>query len=210
MPGSVAPNQFSGRTMFNDIPQAISTRMHKLEQIDLRDRTDGTPRAQRLRQIPPEVGRFIAVLAAAAPDGQCVEIGTSAGYSTLWLALACRATRRKVTTFEILAEKIELARSTFEIAGVADTVELVQGDALHFLPRYRDVGFCFLDGEKETYEQCYEILVPRMVRGGILVADNAIDHQATLRHMLDRALSDDRVDALIVPIGNGELICRKI
>jgi caffeoyl-CoA O-methyltransferase len=196
--------------MFHNIPQAISTRMHKLEQIDLQDRTDGTPRMKRLRQIPPEVGRFIAVLAAAAPEGQCLEIGTSAGYSTLWLALACRATRRKVTTFEILAEKIELARSTFETACVVDTVELIQGDALHFLPRYRDIGFCFLDGEKEIYGQCYEVLVSRMVRGGMIVADNAIDHQATLRPMLDRALSDDRVDALIVPIGKGELICRKI
>jgi hypothetical protein len=49
-----------------------------------------------------------------------------------------------------------------------------------------------------------------MVRGGMIVADNAIDHQATLCPMLDRALSDDRVDALIVPIGKGELICRKI
>jgi predicted O-methyltransferase YrrM len=196
--------------MFHYIPQAMLTRMHELEQIDLQDRTDGTPRMKRLRQIPPEAGRFIAILAAIAPEGKCLEVGTSAGYSTLWLALACRATRRKVTTFEISSEKIELARSTFETAGVAATVELVQGDALNFLPRYKDIGFCFLDCEKEIYEPCYEILVPRMVRGGIIVADNAIDHQATLRLMLDRALSDDRVDALIVPIGNGELICRKI
>jgi caffeoyl-CoA O-methyltransferase len=196
--------------MFHYIPQAMLTRMHELEQIDLQDRTDGTPRMKRLRQIPPEAGRFIAILAAIAPEGKCLEVGTSAGYSTLWLALACRATRRKVTTFEISSEKIELARSTFETAGVAATVELVQGDALNFLPRYKDIGFCFLDCEKEIYEPCYEILVPRMVRGGIIVADNAIDHQATLRPMLDRALSDDRVDALIVSIGNGELICRKI
>jgi predicted O-methyltransferase YrrM len=47
-----------------------------------------------------------------------------------------------------------------------------------------------------------------MVTGGILVADNAINHRATLQPMLDRALEDERVDAMIVPIGNGELICR--
>ena len=55
----------------------------------------------------------------------------------------------------------------------------------------------------------YEVLVPAMVPGGILVADNAINHQVTLRPMLDRALQDQRVDALIVPIGKGELVCRR-
>ena len=183
--------------------------MRELEQIDLRDRNDGTPRMQRLRQISPEVGRFIAILAAAAPDGRCIEIGTSAGYSTLWLALACRATSRKVTTFEVLAEKVELARLTFEAAGVGDAVDLVHGDALDHLPNYEDIAFCFLDGEKDVYERCYEEVVKRMVGGGILVADNAINHQATLQPMLDRASRDDRVDALIVPIGKGELICRR-
>ena len=57
--------------------------------------------------------------------------------------------------------------------------------------------------------RCYEALVPGMVPGGILVADNAINHQATLRPMLDQALQDERVDALIVPVGKGELVCRR-
>ena len=183
--------------------------MRELEQIDLRDRTDGTPRMRRLRQIPSEVGRFIAILAAAAPDGRCIEIGTSAGYSTLWLALACRSSHRKVITFEILDEKAELARLTFDAAGVSDVVELIHGDALDHLPNCKNIAFCFLDGEKEVYARCYEEVVARMVRGGILVADNAINHQATLQPVLDCALRDDRVDALIVPIGKGELICRR-
>ena len=195
--------------MFHDIPPAILSRMRELEQIDLRDRSDGTARMQRLRQIPAEVGKFIALLAAAAPDGPCIEIGTSAGYSTLWLALACRATGRKITTFEILSEKVELARITFGLANVNDVVELVHGDALDGLTAYEDIGFCFLDTEKEVYGDCYDAVVPRMIQGGILVADNAINHEATLRPMLDRALRDERVDALIVPIGKGELVCRK-
>jgi predicted O-methyltransferase YrrM len=195
--------------MFHDMPQAVLARMRELEQIDLRDRNDGTSRMRRLRQIPPDVGRFIAVLAAAAPEGRCIEIGTSAGYSTLWLALACRATGRKITTFEIMEEKAALARATFDAAGVAHTVELVQGDALELLPAYDGIGFCFLDAEKEIYDRCYEAVLPSMVPGGILIADNAINHQATLRPMLDRALQDQRIDALIVPIGKGELVCRK-
>lgn len=195
--------------MFHDIPQAILARMRALEKIDARDRTDATPRMERLRQIPPEVGQFIAMLAAAAPAGRYVEIGTSAGYSTLWLALACRAAGRTITTYEILDAKTELARQTFDLAGVNDVVELVRGDALDHLPTSKDIAFCFLDAEKECYEQCYEAVVPNLVEGGLLVADNAINHRSALRSMLDRALRDDRVDALIVPIGKGELVCRR-
>ena len=195
--------------MFTNIPTEISNRMAALEQIDSSDRANGTPRMQRLRQIPPEVGKFIAILAATAPDGRWIEIGTSAGYSTLWLALACRAVGRKITTYEILAEKAELARQTFDIAKVSDVVDFVHGDALRHLLECQNISFCFLDAEKEIYGELYETIIPRMSAGGILVADNAINHQATLRPMLDRALQDERVDALIVPIGKGELVCRR-
>ncbi len=196
--------------MFHSIPTTVLERMHYLEEIDARDREDGTPRPQRLRQVTPDVGRFIAMLAAGAPGGQYLEIGASAGYSTLWLALAARTTNRRITTFEILPEKAALARETLRVAGVEDVVELVEGDARSYLPRYDDIAFCFLDAEKEVYGECYELVVPGLVRGGLLVADNAINHRETLQPMLDRALLDDRVDALIVPIGKGELVCRKV
>lgn len=102
-----------------------------------------------------------------------------------------------------------MPRRTFEVAGVGDVVDFVQADALLQLPNRNGISFCFLDAEKEIYGQCYETVVPNMVSGGILVADNAINHEATLRPMLDRALADERVDAMIVPIGKGELVCRK-
>jgi predicted O-methyltransferase YrrM len=72
------------------------------------------------------------------------------------------------------------------------------------------VGFCFLDAEKEVYGECYDLVVPKLVPGGLLVADNAISHYEDLKPMLDRALTDSRVDAIVVPIGKGELVCRKI
>ena len=196
--------------MFYDIPQSILDRMRFLEEIDTRDRTDGTSRMKRLRQIPPETGKFIAMLAASAPEGNTIEIGTSAGYSTMWLALACRLLQRKIKTFEILDEKTMLARETFKLAKIEDVVELVHGDALEYLDACKNISFCFLDAEKEIYEDCYEKIVPNMVSGGLLIADNAINHEAVLRPMLNRALDDGRMDAMIVPIGKGELVCRKL
>lgn len=184
--------------------------MRHLEVIDVRDRQDGTPRLERLRQIPPQTGRFLALLAASAPHGPWLEIGTSAGYSALWLALAARERDQRLTTFELLPEKAALARETVRQAQVEDVVDLVEGDALQALPAFEAIAFCFLDAEKEIYRACYDLVVPRLAPGGLLVADNAINHRQTLQPMLDHALQDERVDALIVPIGKGELVCRRV
>ena len=97
--------------MFHNIPEIVKNRMIFLEKIDSEDRVDGTPRMQRLRQIPPETGKFLALLAASAPKGEFIEIGTSAGYSSLWIALACQIHGAKLKTHEILGSKIKLARS---------------------------------------------------------------------------------------------------
>ena len=195
--------------MFHDIPKAIEERMRYLMSLDEKDRLDGTPDVRRLRQIPPETGKFIALLAATAPEGTYLEIGTSGGYSTLWLALACKRLGRKLITFELLEEKARLARETFKAAGIEEVVELVVGDAREYLHNYKDISFCFLDADKEVYFDCYEKIVPNLVKGGLLVADNATTHKEVLTPMLERALTDERVDALVVPIGSGVLVCRK-
>ena len=196
--------------MFHDLPDIIKKRMKFLEEIDSTDRNDGTPRLERLRQILPETGKFLFILAASAPTGKFLEIGTSAGYSTLWIALACKTLGYKVTTFEILKEKAKLAEDTFKETNMEQHIELILGDARDFINNYKNIAFCFLDAEKEVYSECYDLIIPNMVKGGILIADNAINHYETLKPMLDNALTDDRVDALIVPIGKGELLCRKI
>ncbi len=195
--------------MFHDIPEAVLSRMRFLEAMDGRQRIDGTDRLDRLRQVPPVTGRFLALLAASAPPGVWLEIGTSGGYSALWLSLACRASGRRLTTFEVLESKAALARETFEKAGVETLVDLVVGDARDRLAEHEDVAFCFLDAEKEYYDACYDAVVPRMVEGGILAADNVISHEEILQPVVDRVLRDHRVDAVVVPIGSGVLVARK-
>jgi len=196
--------------MLHNIPEPVKNRMKYLEKINVENRVDGTPRMERLHQIPPETGKFLSILAAGVPNGEFLEIGTSGGYSTMWIALACIERGIKVKTFEILGKKIKLAKETFRESKMANYVELVEGDARDFLKEEKNISFCFLDAEKEIYEECYEIIIPNMVKGGLLVADNAIDQYDVLKPMIDKALSDEHVDALIVPIGNGELLCRKI
>ena len=80
--------------------------MRELEDQDALDRQDGTPHLQRLRQIPPVTGKFLALLCASAPKGGVLEVGTSAGYSSMWLSLVCKERGDHLTTFEVLEEKI--------------------------------------------------------------------------------------------------------
>ncbi|MGC8498758.1 MAG: O-methyltransferase [Acidimicrobiales bacterium] len=195
--------------MFHDLPPAVAARMRALEAADAADRLDGTAHLERLRQIPPDTGRLLALLAASAPEGALIEIGTSAGYSTLWLALAARQRGCRVTTYEVLEAKAARARETFALAGVADVVDLVVGDAREFLSTGPAIGFCFLDAEKDVYLDVWHLIADALVPGGLLVADNVLSHADQLAPFRDAVLADERVDAVVVPIGKGELVARR-
>ncbi len=195
--------------MFHTMPEVMRQRMAELEAIDERDRNDGTPKAQRLRQIPPETGRFLALMAASAPQGAVLELGTSGGYSGLWLALACQQRSDQLLTHELDEAKIRRAQETFDAAGMSAFVRIVPGDALQALQNYTRIAFAFIDFEKDLYQPCYDLIVPRLVSGGLLLADNALSHPDELQPFIAQALADRRIDALVVPIGKGVLLCRK-
>ena len=196
--------------MFNEISEKMKLRMAFLEDIDKKDRIDGTERSKRLRQIPPETGKFISLIASNCPNGEIIEIGTSAGYSTMWLSLVAKERNLKIKTFELLKEKIKLAKETFKLANINNYVELIKGDAIKNLININNIAFCFLDCEKEIYEKCWDLISSKIVKNGILIADNAISHYETIKPMIDKVFNDKDFDSLIVPMGNGELVCRRI
>jgi predicted O-methyltransferase YrrM len=195
--------------MFHEIHESIQKRMSYLENLDKQHRHEDAPAHIRLRQVPRETGKLLAILASLAPEGTFLEIGTSGGYSALWLSLACRLNGTELHTYEVSENKVELAQETFRLAGVEDVVHLVHGDAREHLHKHIEIAFCFLDAEKDVYAECYEKIVPKMVVGGILIADNVISHRDILDKMVEDALHDHRVDAVVVPIGSGELVCVK-
>jgi predicted O-methyltransferase YrrM len=196
--------------MFHQISKHVIDRMQELEERDARERRDGTPRIKRLRQVVPETGRFIAFLAILAPPGAMLEIGTSGGYSALWLSLAAKARGGKLVTFELLPEKIEIARETFKKAKVEGLVEVIHGDARGHLSDYEEIAFCFMDAEKEMYEEVYDQVVPNLVSGGLFVVDNTQSHKEELSSWLNRILEDESVDMVDVPVGKGVMVCRKV
>lgn len=197
------------KTLFTDIPKPVLDRMTYLEERDGRDRSDGTPHLKRLRQIPPETGMILALLLASAPRGAVLEVGTSGGYSSLWLSLACKQRGDKLITYELLPDKAKLANETFAKAQVGDWVELVHGDARAHLKEHAEIAFCFLDCEKEMYPEVYKEVIPHLLPNGIFVADNVISHKEDLAAFVAAARKDKSVDAAVLPVGKGLLVCVK-
>jgi len=168
-------------------------------------------RSERLRQVTPEVGRFLHTLVLASRPATVLEIGSSGGYSTLWLASAARVVGSLVTTLEIDPVKVILAKKSLVDAGLGDVAQIVEGDAFAYLrSRSDEVGFCFLDAEKEDYGAFFDAVVPLLAPGGVLVADNILSHEEELAPFTARVLADERMSAVAVPIGRGELLAVRL
>jgi len=196
--------------MFRDIPQSIQVTQGHLKGLEAWRKAQGMERKRLLRQIPPETGKLLAILLAGCPAGDAAEVGAGAGYSGLWLALACRATTRKLTTFELDPAKAELARQSFSAADVLDVVELCEADALEGLKSLQNLAFCFVDAERDMAAAAFELALAALPTGGIIAVDNAISHADEFPQFLYDVEMDPRVDAVIVPIGSGLLVCRKV
>lgn len=193
------------------ISEPVRSVMAALEARDAADRTDGTPQAARLRAIRPEVGQLLLTLIVGIGAKTIVEVGTSSGYSGLYLAAGARRTGGRVITFEVDPAKVELASGTFADAGVDDMVELRPSDGVAGLAAFDGTAdLVFLDAEKDLYLGALEPAIRALRPGGLLVADNLISHEADLAGFRDAALGDPRLVGLVVPIGRGELVAARL
>jgi len=188
--------------VFHDISANMQQVMGALEEETERNQS-------ALRSVSVDVGRLLAILAMSAPQGAFIELGSSAGYSSLWLSLAARARGVPLTTVELNENKVAQAQENISRAGAAASVQSVHGDALDYATRVENIAFCFSDLQPpEINAKAYEIVVPRLVPGGLLVIDNVTSprHQTAL---INRAENDPRVDSVLLPFPKGDLICRK-
>ena len=115
-------------------------------------------------------GRVLRQLTEAVGARRVVEIGTSSGYSTIWLALGARAAGGKVFTHEIDPEKVKMARANFKKAGVDDLVTIIEGDAHETIKQHKEpIDVVFLDAEKKGYVDYLQKLLPLVRPGGLIL-----------------------------------------
>ncbi len=184
-------------------PEVIEV-LTRLEMRDEQERAQGLPGAGRIQALHPDSARFLYVLALARGAKGIVEIGTSHGYSTLWLAAAARVNGGKVVTCEVNPERIAAARGNFAAAGLADVIEILEGDARETLRgRSEPVDLLFIDSEKSYYESFFDVVYRRLVKGGLVVADNALSHQDELEDYVAYVENHPNLESVLVPIGRG-------
>lgn len=129
--------------------------------------------------VPPRDGRILRVLAESIGAKNIVEIGTSTGYSTVWLCVALRQTGGKITTFEIDARRAAKARDNFAKAGVTSLVTLIEGDAHEKVSQLKEpIDLLFIDADKEGYLDYVKKLLPQVRPGGLIVSHNMNERQA--------------------------------
>ena len=132
-----------------------------------------------MMNVPAEDGRLLRLLAETVGAKNVVEIGTSNGYSGIWLCLALRNTGGKLITHEIDADRAALARENFKRAGVDGLITLVEGDAHEEVTKLTEpIDILFLDADKDGYIDYLEKLVPLVRPGGLIVAHNMNPRQA--------------------------------
>ena len=177
----------------------------RLEKRDQEERARGLPGSQRIQSIHPDSARLLYLLALTKGAKSIVEVGMSHGYSTLWLASAARINGGKVVAHDMNSERIVAARRNFAEAGLADWIEIVEGDARQTLrQRTEPVDLLFIDiSEKSAYRVVFDLIYPRLVKGGLVVADNTLSHPDELADYIGYLQNHPDLASATIPTGRG-------
>lgn len=190
---------------------------------ELRTETHAALGRQAGMQIGSDQAAFLTMLAQLVGARHAVEVGTFTGYSSLAIARGL-APGGSLLCCDVSEEFTAIARRYWERAGVADRIELRIAPAietLRALPAEPYLDLSFIDADKEGYVDYWEALVPRTRPGGLVVVDNTLwsgrvivdaeqgESVRAIRALNDRAADDDRVDIVLLPLGDGVTVARK-
>jgi caffeoyl-CoA O-methyltransferase len=181
--------------------------------------TAAMPRAQMM--TTPDEAALLTMLARLVGARRALEVGTFTGYGAIAIARGLGGDGR-LTCLELSSEFASVAGRNVADAGVADRVEIVVGPAdqsLRALPEEPTFDFVYLDADKTGYPAYYDLIVPRLVPGGLLVIDNVLlggdvldpqdDRAQIIDELNNRITADDRVDSVMVLVADGLTLARR-
>jgi len=191
---------------------ALAELFNELEAFGKANDTVTTDRALRMLNITHDTGEFLELLVRALGARRVLEVGTSNGYSTLWLAKAAQAIDGLVTTLEQSAYKIDLATKNFARTSLAPHIKLVHSEAGSFINQLASEAFdlVFLDSERTEYVGWWPGVRAIVRVGGLLVADNATSHAQEMQPFISMVKTDASFITSLVPVGNGEFLALKV
>ncbi|HEX3918374.1 MAG TPA: DUF1442 domain-containing protein [Caulobacteraceae bacterium] len=183
------------------------------EAEQMRNRTPGLTIDDFLLAVGPHTGALLNTLVKDAGAKRILEIGSSYGYSTVWLAEAARATGGKVVSLDVAAKKQAYGREMLEKAGLSAFVEFRTGDALELIPQLEHgIDFVLLDCWKDVYVPCLERFHPKLAPGAVVVADNMIQPANARQDALAyrRAVrGKPDMTSVLLSVGSGIEVSRK-
>ena len=172
-------------------------------------------------QIAPDQGAFMTLLVKALGVSEAIELGTFTGYSAICIARGLAPGGRLIAC-ELSEEYAEIASRNFADAGVADRIEIRIGaaaDTLRELPEREAFDFAFIDADKVSYPEYYELVLARMRPGGLIVVDNVLyngavlggdsEQSQVLSEFNDRMVDDERVDIAMIGVADGLTLALK-
>jgi len=169
----------------------------------------------------PDEAALLAMLARLVGARRALEVGTFTGYGAISIARGL-AEGGRLTCLELSEEYAEIARRNIESAGLSDRVEILVGpadEALRAMPEDPTFDYIFIDADKTAYPTYYDLTVPRLVPGGLLLLDNVLlggdvvapddERSRTMDALNDRVTADERVDSVMVSVADGLTLVRK-
>ncbi len=156
---------------------------------------------------------FLYTLIVSQGCKNVIEVGTSNGYSGIWLGKAVKKTGGHLTTIEFYDKRQSIAKANFKICQIDDVITPLQGDActiLEYLPEDMEIDFAFIDANKRQYIDYFNLVDKYMKKGAIIAADNVLSHEEKVKTFIDAINSDERYENVVLNLPAGLSVARKI
>ena len=175
-----------------------------LEMRDERERMRGIAGTERINILEPDSAKYVSIIAISKKAQNMVEVGSGAGYSTLWLAYAASVTGGKLVTCEIDPAKAEKVKSNLAEAGLADFVEVLSGDARETLRgQVEPVDLLMIDADFGQYETYFDVVYKRMGVGSVVIANNVVAAENELADYVTYVQNHPNLESVTIPLGQG-------
>ena len=160
-------------------PSAQTPEVSRLLQ-DIKARDKG------LLAVSEEDGRFLRLMVASSGAKRALEIGGASGYSAIWIGMGLRDTGGRLVTVEYDPSRAKELAENIRRAGLSDVVQVVSGDAFQAIPKLPGTfDFVFLDAWKKDYKRFFDVVYPRLDKGGIFIAHNVVNKREEMGDFLD-------------------------
>lgn len=160
--------------------------------------------------IDRDTANFLNILIKLYGAKNGLEIGTSNGYSGIWISKALKHNGGKLTTIEYYEKRIVLAQEHFKICNVDDVITIRQGSALDVLETLdEEFDFVFIDANKREYVKYFEVISPHVKKGGIIAADNILSHAEKVQTYVDAVSNNPDYQTQLIPFPAGLLVSYK-